>query len=157
MAHRIIESPSALANLVKLFEDLKLPLTVEWHRGRDRSLAQNRLQFQWAREAAEQRGDMTPEEVRCEWKLHHGVPILRESSASFREIYDTAIKPLAYEYKLKAMRLIAVTSEMTVPQMVQYLDTIQRECGERGIRLTDPDPELAKHHAHYREKVEDSA
>ena len=150
MAHRIIESTADVANFATLLNGLKLPVTVEWQKGRDRSLAQNRLQFQWAREAAEQRGDMTPEEVRCEWKLHHGVPILRESSASFRDIYDTAIKPLPYEYKLKAMRIIAVSSEMTVRQMVQYLDTIERECAERGIRLTDPDAELAKHHERYR-------
>jgi hypothetical protein len=150
MAHRVIENPSSLDNFCKLLAGLKLPVTVEWQQGRDRSLDQNRLQFLWAREASEQRGDMTAEEVRCEWKLHHGVPILRESSASFRDIYDAAFKPLAYEYKLKAMRIIAVSSEMTVRQMVQYLDTIERECAERGIRLTDPDPELAKHHARYR-------
>ncbi len=151
MAHRIINDHGDLADLIRLFGGLALPFTVEWSKGRDRSLEQNRLQFQWAREAAEQRGDMTAEEVRCEWKLTIGVPILREASASFRDIYDTAIKPLPYHKKLKAMLFIPVTSEMTVRQMVQYLDTVERECAEQGIRLTDPDPDLAKHHARYRE------
>jgi hypothetical protein len=41
---------------------------------------------------------------------------------------------------------------MTVKQMVAYLDTIQRECAEQGIRLTDPDPDLARYHARYRER-----
>ncbi len=154
MAHRIIDNPSGLEAFCTLLGSLKLPITVEWQQGRDRSLEQNRLQFQWAREASEQRGDMTPDEVRCEWKLHHGVPILREASAGFRDIYDTAIKPLAYEKKLLAMRFIPVTSEMTVRQMVQYLDTIQRECAGHGIRLTDPDPELAKHQARYRKAAQ---
>lgn len=152
MGHRIIENATELEAFQVLLGSLKLPITVEWSKGRDRSLEQNRLQFQWAREAAEQRGDMTPEDVRCEWKLHYGVPIMREASADFRAIYDAAIKPLPYEQKLKAMRMIAVTSEMTVPQMVRYLDTIQRECAEQGIRLTDPDPALAKHQARYRDQ-----
>lgn len=152
MAHRIVSNEADRAYLLRLFDGLALPFTVEWSAGRDRSLDQNRLQFQWAREAAEQRADMTAEEVRHSWKLHHGVPILREASATFREVYDKAIKPLPYHLKLAAMAFIPVTSEMTVRQMTEYLDTIQRECSEQGIRLTDPDPELAAYHARYRKK-----
>jgi hypothetical protein len=152
MAHRIIRTPADLEALATLFGTLKLPITVEWSQGQDRSLEQNRLQFQWAREAADQRGDVTADEVRCEWKLIHGVPIMREDSVKFREIYDTAIKPLPYEKKLLAMRFIAVTSEMTVRQMVRYLDTVQRESAQQGIRLTDPDPDLSTYHARYRVK-----
>ena len=80
MAHRIIANTNDLSDLFKLFGGLKLPITVEWVQGRDRTPDQNRLQFLWAKEAAEQRGDMTPDEVRCEWKLRHGVPILREET-----------------------------------------------------------------------------
>lgn len=152
MAHRIIRDPSDLNVLGTLLSSLAMPFTVEWSLGADRSLEQNRLQFLWAREAAEQRGDMTADEVRCEWKLHHGVPILREESPEFREIYDTAIKPLPYEKKLLAMRFIPVTSEMKVRQMVRYLDTVQRESLQQGIRLTEPDADLAKYHARYRMK-----
>lgn len=153
MAHRIIASETDRADFVRFLGGLKLPLTVEWQQGRDRSLDQNRLQFLWAREASEQRGDVTADEVRCEWKLHHAVPIMREESADFREIYDAAIKPLPYPQKLLAMRFIPVTSEMKVPQMIRYLDTVQRECLEQGLRLTDPDPELASYQARYRTKL----
>lgn len=152
MAHRIIANEADRADLIRLFEGLSLPFTVEWSAGRDRSLEQNRLQFQWAREAAEQRGDVTPDEVRRDWKLRHGVPILREASASFRETYDRVLRPLPFEDKLRAMSLVEVSSLMTVRQMVQYLDTIQRECAEQGIRLTDPDPDLASYHSRYRRK-----
>lgn len=150
MPHRIINTKADLDHLVMLFDSLALPFTAEWQLGRDRSLDQNRLQFLWAREAAEQRGDVTADEVRREWKLRHGVPILREESAEFRETYDRALKPLPYEQKLEAMHIISVTSLMKVPQMVRYLDTIQRECAEQGIRLTDPDPDLNSYHARYR-------
>jgi hypothetical protein len=157
MAHRIINTATDLDDFIKLLRSMARPFTVEWHAGRDRSLDQNRLQFLWAREASEQRGDMTADEVRCEWKLHHGVPILREESPEFREIYDTAIKPLPYHQKLLAMRFIPVTSEMKVPQMIRYLDAIERECAEQGVRLTDPDPDLATYQARYRAKPHQDA
>lgn len=150
MPHRHVENKGDLDALLTLFRSFKLPFTVEWSQGRDRSLDQNRLQFLWAREAAEQRGDMTADEVRCEWKLYHGVPILREDSAEFRDIYDSAIKPLPIEMKLKAMRFVPVTSEFKVRQMVRYLDIIERECAEQGIKLTQPDAELADYNKRYR-------
>lgn len=141
MAHRIINNPFELDELTRFLGTLKLPITVEWVQGRDRTKEQNRLQFLWAREAAEQRGDRTPEEQRNEWKLRFGVPILREDSPEFRETYDRLIKPLTYEQKLKAMDLISVTSLLKVKQMVRYLDAIGRECAEEGVVLTDPNPE----------------
>lgn len=139
---RVLETQADLDLWVKYLQGRKLPQTVSTEDGRDRSLEQNRTQFLWAREAADQRGDMTTEDVRCEWKLIYGVPILRAESEAFREVYDEAIKPLPYELKLKAMRFIPVTSEMNVRQMVAYLDTIQRECAEQGILLTDPERKL---------------
>lgn len=152
MAHRIIATEFDRAGLIQFIQNMKLPATFEWQQGRDRSLDQNRLQFLWAREAAEQRGDVTADEVRREWKLRHGVPILREESAEFRDTYDRAVKPLPYDQKLEAMHIIDVTSLMKVPQMVRYLDTIQRECAEQGIRLTDPDGDLAAYQSRYRAK-----
>lgn len=151
MPHRIINDATDLDAFTALLGSLKLPITVEWTLGRDRTLDQNRLQFLWAREAAEQLGDRTTDEVRCDWKLRHGVPIMREDSPEFRDTYDRLIKPLTYEQKLKAMQLIEVTSLMKVRQMVRYLDTVQRECAEQGIELTDPDPELADYQKRYRQ------
>lgn len=151
MPHRIINDATDLDAFTALLGSLKLPITVEWTLGRDRTLDQNRLQFLWAREAAEQLGDRTTDEVRCDWKLRHGVPIMREDSPEFRDTYDRLIKPLTYEQKLKAIQLIEVTSLMKVRQMVRYLDTVQRECAEQGIELTDPDPELADYQKRYRQ------
>lgn len=150
MAHRIIQNADELDAFTALLGSLKLPITVEWVQGRDRTREQNRLQFLWAREAAEQRGDRTPEEQRNEWKLRFGVPIMREDSPDFRTVYDRLIKPLSYPQKIEAMDLIAVTSLMKVRQMVRYLDGIERECAEQGVKLTDPDPDLAQYHERYR-------
>lgn len=152
MPHRIIQNEADLASFARFLGNLKLPVTVEWVQGRDRTRDQNALQWMWATEAAQQLGDRTADEIQRDWKLRHGVPILREDSAEFRAIYDKAIRPLPYEQKLEAMRFIPVSSEMKVRQMVRYLDTIERECVENGIRLTAPDPELATYQARYRLK-----
>jgi hypothetical protein len=157
MAHRILEKPEDVDAFTELLGSLKLPVTVEWVQGRDRTGEQNRLQFLWAREAAEQRGDRTPEEQRNEWKLRFGVPIMREDSPRFRETYDHLIKPLDYEEKVDAMELISVTSLMKVKQMVRYLDSIERECAEQGIVLTNPDPDLAAYHKRYRQTESEKA
>jgi hypothetical protein len=150
MPHRVIENEYDLAAFKKLLDGLPMPLTVEWVKGRDRSKDQNALQWLWATEAASQLGDRTADDMRRDWKLRHGVPILRENSAEFRDIYDRAIDPLPYEKKLLAMAFIPVTSKMKVGQMVQYLDAIQRECAEQGIVLTDPDPRLKEYQMRYR-------
>jgi len=120
---------------------MKLPMTVEWRQGRDRTLEQNGLQWMWAAEVAAQRGDVVAADVQAEWKLRHGVPILRGDSDAFRETYDKHLKPLPYAAKLKLMQDldIGVTRLMGVKQMTRYLDTVQRECLEQGFRLTDPE------------------
>jgi hypothetical protein len=150
MPHRTIETPADIDNFARFLKSAKLPITVEWVQGKDRSRDQNALQWLWATEAANQLGDRTADEMQREWKLRYGVPILREDSQQFRDVYDKTIKPLPYEMKVEAMRFISVTSEMKVRQMVRYLDTIQRETLQQGIRLTDPDPMLASYQARYR-------
>lgn len=140
MAHRIIQSPADLDAFIEFLPSLKLPVTVEWVQGRDRSGEQNRLMWKWASEAGTQMGE-TPDEVQRRWKLHHGVPILREDSEEFRQFYDRALKGLPYTLKMEAMRFVPVTSEMKVRQMVRFMDAIWKECGEQRITLTDPDRE----------------
>lgn len=107
---------------------------------RDRSTEQNRLQFKWATEVAAQCQDRSIEEIRHDWKLRHGVPILRRDNAGFRAFYDAGLRPLpTFEQKIAAMRYVPITSLMDVPQMQEYLDLVQRESLQQGYVLTDPD------------------
>lgn len=152
MPSRTIHDQSDIPVFATLLGTLKLPVTVSWVVGRDRSAEQNRLMWLWAQEAADQRGDMTRTEVQHEWKLRIGVPILRAEDPDFRATYDAAVKALPYEKKLALMAYMPVTSEFKVPQMVAFLDAIERECAQQGIRLTDPEPDLAKYQARYRAK-----
>lgn len=153
MTHRILDTEADLELWIKFLRSRKRPQTVSAVDGRDRTLDQNALQWLWATEAARQLGDQTAEEVRAEWKLRHGVPILREDNAEFRAFYDRSLKGLPYDQKLKAMGFVPVTSLMKVRQMVRFLDTVQRECLTNGIVLTDPDPALASYQARYRQQL----
>ena len=79
----------------------------------------------------------SPEDAHCRCKLEQGVPILRRDSEDFRGTYDRVLKPLPYEHKLRAMRLIEITSVMTVKQMTEYLDAVFREYSGRGVRFSE--------------------
>jgi hypothetical protein len=149
MAHRIIETKADLEELGIFLGNLKLPVTVEWVQGRDRSNEQNKLMWLWASEAGDQLGE-TPDEIQRRWKLDHGIPILCDDSAEYRAFCTLTLKRLSYVQRVEAMRFVPVTSEMKVRQMVRFLDAIWRECGEQRIKLTDPDPELAAYQARNR-------
>lgn len=139
----IIRNDDDFDRLGRTLGQLKRPFTVQWKQGADRSYDQNNLQWKWAGEVAAHFGDRTAKEVQADWKLRHGVPILRSESPDFCTTYDRLIKPLPFEEKIDAMRLIDVSSIMTVKQMTGYLNTIQREAAENGIRLTIPEGEYA--------------
>lgn len=152
MTTRTIHNEIELEEWFRFMRGRRLPLRASATDGRDRSLESNNLMWLWAQEAADQRGDMTRTEIQQEWKLRIGVPILRAEDEQFRATYDAAVKSLPYEKKLALMAYMPVTSEFKVPQMVAFLDAVERECAQQGIRLTDPDPDLSKYNARYRAK-----
>lgn len=143
MPHRIIRSEFELERYIATLRGLKLPITCQHKSGADRSLDQNHLQFLWANQFAQAMGDRSVTDVREEWKLHHGVPILRAEDADFRRVYDENLKDLPHEAKLAVMRYLPVTSLMTVKQMTAYLDAVNREALEMGVRLVDPEARAA--------------
>jgi hypothetical protein len=148
--HRFLEKLSDIDDFALLLGGLKLPLTVEWVQGRDRTSQQNKLMWLWASEAADQRGDVTADYVQREWKLNHGIPILCDDSEEYRSFCTLTLKRLSYEERVEAMRFTPVTSEMKVKQMVKFMDEVERECVGQGIKLTAPDPDLAAHQARNR-------
>lgn len=153
MPHRVIRDIEDLKAMFRLLEGMKCPLTLQWSQGADRSLDQNALMWKWATEVSEQMGDRTAAEVQADWKLRHGVPILRSDNEDFRLFYDKALKGHPFEVKLKAMEYTPVTSIMNVRQMVKFMDTVQRETLQQGVRLTDPEADLDKYNNRYRSKA----
>jgi hypothetical protein len=152
MASRLIRTADDLDALWLLFSSLKPPFSVEWTQGVDRTAQQNKLMWLWASEVEQQTQQETSDEVQRRWKLDHGIPILCESSESYRSFCRLTLKHLPYEKRKEAMKFVPVTSEMNVRQMVRFLDTVERECLENGIVLTQPDPDLAAYHSRYRLK-----
>lgn len=139
MPHRVLDNPDDLADFTRFLGNMGLPVTVAWTKGRDRSRDQNNLMWQWATDVARQLQDRDADEVQRTWKLHHGVPILREDDPEFRALYDEALKARPYELKVKAMRIWPVTSIMSVSQMTRFLNAVQQECLQMGLQLTDPE------------------
>ena len=127
-------------DLISKFE-VEHPVEVVIKRAsKSRTLAQNKTQWQWFRDAGAQ-GDQTAREYRAYCKLHYGVPILRRDSASYRKKYDEIVRPLLYEHKMALMVEpfdFPVTSAMNVAQHSEFLDRIREHFQELGFELTDP-------------------
>lgn len=117
-------------------------------------MSQNALQWLWLNQASVQLADRETEELRGLCKLELGVPILRAENSDFCEKYDRVIRPLPYPHKLACMMEpldFPVTRIMRTPQMVRYLDAMERKFVGMGLEISDPDPDLAKHMSKYRE------
>lgn len=141
MTMRTVQSDADLDRLFASLRVRKRPFTVNITQGVQRSNEQNRLQWLWYNEIAQQLGDRTPQEVRAECKLTLGVPILRESNEAFREKYDRIIRPLSFPDKLALMVEpidLPVTSLFTTEQNTRYLDAIFQKYTTQGCRLTLP-------------------
>lgn len=150
MPSRVIRDAYQFDELVKFLGDVKLPLTVSWVKGADRSDEQNALMWMWANEVAYQLQDREAADVQAEWKLRIGVPILRSENDAWRAKYDAMIKPLPYDMKIDAMRdFFPVTSVMKVRQMSKFLNQVQQQCVERGLQLTQPPEDLDRYNRRY--------
>lgn len=104
-----------------------------------RSLDQNAISHAWYEEIARR---LTQDDVlgwKCFCKLNFGIPILYAEDEQFRKFYDQSLAHLTYEDRLKAMKYVPVTSVMNKPQMAKYLQTLQQEFWELGVKLEFPE------------------
>ena len=106
-----------------------------------RTSAQNRLVHRWFADVARELVGVTEAEVKAQYNLTYGRPILArddpEWSAAFGYLFDA----LDHHAKLRAIRILDVpfTRRMGVRQLSEYMDQMQRDYAEAGIRLTDPE------------------
>jgi hypothetical protein len=107
--------------------------------GKARSLDQNAISHVWYEQIARELKDDDALGWKSYSKLHHGIPILRAEDEEFRTFYDGALKQLSYEKKLEAMKYLPVTSLMTKPQLTKYLEALQNDFANRGVRLEFPE------------------
>jgi len=149
MTSRVIKTGADRDDFIALLNTYKLPCTVNLTKGQNRSIEQNRLQWLWLNEAAEQLGEYSVEDYRAYCKLHFGVPILRGEDADFRREYDRKIrKRYTYEEKLQMMIgpkiEIPVTRLMKTGQKKRYLDDVYIYFTTLGVKLTEPEEQNAK-------------
>jgi hypothetical protein len=109
--------------------------------GKARSLDQNAISHAWYEQLSREMREDDAIGWKCYCKLHHGVPILRTEDEEFREAYDSTIKGMSYEQKLKVMRLLPVTSLMNKEQLSKYLVEIQADFSCKNVRLEFPEQE----------------
>lgn len=128
---------SMFGDMRELFAAHKF-LKVSAKTGKARSLDQNAISHAWYEQIARELREDDALGWKCYAKLHLGVPILRTEDDEFRAFYDQSIKGLTYEQKLAAMKFLPVTSLMTKPQLSKYLEAMQADFAQRGVRLEFP-------------------
>jgi hypothetical protein len=136
-----ITDSKGMANVISFLASAEQPYLVTFSKERDRSSAQNRLVHKWFTEISKHRGDTTPADVKAECNLKFGLPILRRDSSVAQYVIEKAIDPLPYAKKLTFIKsgVMAITSQMSVEQLREYMDEIEAECREQGITLTQPE------------------
>ena len=119
MPTKIIREPTHIPALVRILMERKLPITVSWTQGASLTSQQQRLSFRWYADISRQLGDMTPEQVRADCKVTHGIPILSAEDDAFRETWERGIGRFDYAGQRRIVELMQmpVTSLMKLPQM----------------------------------------
>jgi hypothetical protein len=109
--------------------------------GEARTKAQNRLIHRWFGDIARALVGQSEVEIKAECNLTYGRPILARDDAEWESAFGYIFDALSHPAKLKAIRVLDVpfTRRMTVKQLSEYMDQMQRDYAEMGIRLTDPD------------------
>lgn len=90
-----------------------------------RTSLQNRTIHGWYNELAGALKEYDAVGYRCFCKLNFGVLIMRTEDAEFKTVYDNVIRPLSYEKKIEAMKILPVTSLMSTKQLSAYIDAIK--------------------------------
>ena len=107
-----------------------------------RTSAQNRLLHRWFGDISrdEAFGD-TAQEIKAQCNLTYGLPILSRDDAEWHSAFSYLFSDLNHAAKLKAIRVLDVpfTRRMGVRQLSEYMDAMQRDYLQMGVRLTDPE------------------
>jgi len=140
MTTRTLRTSQDVDSLAVLLQQRKLPMTVSISEGVKRSTQQNRLQWKWAGECAEQIGG-DADEHQAIFKVRFGIPILCAENVRFADAWTPAMNAMSYEQQVEFMResRLPISSIMTAKQMGRYMDAIYNNYILNGVQLTKPD------------------
>lgn len=142
MATHIINSDESAQKFIGVIREQYMShrfLRVSVKTGKARSLPQNAISHVWYEQIARELREDDALGWKSYCKLHHGVPILRAEDGEFRETYDSTIKSMSYEQKLKVMRFFPVTSLMSKDQLSKYAEAVREDFAQRGVMLEFPE------------------
>ncbi|MEM6465601.1 MAG: hypothetical protein AAF679_03720 [Pseudomonadota bacterium] len=117
-----------------------LPCTVTVKEGALRSLSANALLHRWYADVARHLGDMTAGAVKGVCHHKYGLPI-RLQDDQFQWVWSRSGALLSYEKQCAALGsgTFGISSKMTTKELKSYMDEMQRDYAEQGVRLTDPE------------------
>ena len=126
--------------VASMITGLPLPFTITIGAGDTRTLSQNALIHKWFGQIAAHYGDMTAMQVKGECHVAYGVPIRRRDPVWSR-VWERMFDGLTYEQQcfLFERGILAMTREMTVKQLTEYMDAMQAHYRAEGVPLTDPE------------------
>lgn len=119
---------------------LPLPFTISIGDGDKRTLSQNSLLHKWFAQIATHLGDRTAMQVKGQCHVAYGVPIRRRDPIWSR-VWERMFDGLTYEQQcfLFERGILAMTREMSVKELTEYMDAVQQHYRAEGVPLTDPD------------------
>ncbi|MGI3168415.1 hypothetical protein ACRARG_04635 [Pseudooceanicola sp. C21-150M6] len=106
-----------------------------------RTQQQNRLLHRWFGDIERALIGQTAAEVKAHCNLAYGRPILARDDPEWESAFGYIFDSLNHAAKLKAVRVLDVpfTRRMSVKQLSEYMDQMQRDYRELGVILTDPE------------------
>lgn len=136
---RVIETPDDLARLLAYLGDFPQPFTITVSQGKGRTLSQNALVHKWFSEIAVHFNDRDMLDVKADCNMAYGIPILTRDDEAYRRFLarlNLDDRGLRYANRTG---LLPVTSYMDTKQLKEYMDMMERDYREQGVRLTDPE------------------
>lgn len=138
MPSRILRTDQDRAAWQRFLNAQELPITVSAVKGAKRSNPQNSTFHKWLAQIAAEYGE-SQASIKAEIKKRFGLPIMERDNEAWVAEWQPLYGPLPYHMQLKAFECIPLTSKMTVRQMSELMDAVQREYRAQGIELIDPD------------------
>ena len=140
MTTHVIKTEEERARCMSKIKWLDLPATVTIKDGALRTLDQNALVHKWFGEIAGQRGDVTAADVKAEYHIEYGFPILMRDRG-WAGFHKTALAHLNHAQTVYALKKgwVPVTRQMTVKELTEYMDAVSTDARGKGFHLTHPE------------------
>lgn len=122
-------------------ERREFPYAVTVTAGEKRTDAMNRTIHKWFSQIATHYGDRDILDVKADCNLRYGRPILVRDDREWSTAFGVIFGRLDHALTRRIVRTLDVpfTRRMTVKQLCEYMDMMQRDYRSEGVALIDPE------------------